>query len=143
MPITPPSEHKYTIGRAPTCDIVLADDSVSRVHAELVFLEDGKLLVTDCRSTQGTSLMQHGGKLRAVRQELISPLDTLCFGTVLMPVKELLQAIHLKYPPAVNGVAGHKKAAPAAPMPPEGAGLMRCECGAVKVRNNRCEVCGT
>lgn len=123
-------DRKYTIGRSPTCDIVLADESVSRVHAELAFLEDGKLLVTDCRSTQGTSLMHHGGAVRAVRQELVSPLDTLRFGSVTMPVKELLQAIHLKHPPG-------------APRPPEGAGLVRCECGAVKVKNNRCEVCGT
>ncbi len=135
-------ERKYTIGRSPTCDIVLADDSVSRVHAELVFLENGKLLVTDCRSTHGTSLMHQGGKVRAIRQELVSPLDTLRFGTVSMQVKDLLQAIHLKYPPVVNGGADHRKAAPAASMPPEGAGLVRCECGAVKVRNNHCEVCG-
>ena len=135
-------ERKYTIGRSPTCDIVLADDSVSRIHAELVFLEDGKLLVTDCRSTQGISLMPHGGQVRAIRQELVSPLDTLRFGDVSMPVKELLQAIHLKYPPVVNEGSAHKKAAPVASMPPEGAGLMRCECGAVKVKNNRCEVCG-
>ena len=136
------TDRKYTIGRSPTCDIVLADDSVSRIHAELVFLEDGKLLVTDCRSTQGTSLMPHGGKVRTIRQELVSPLDTLRFGDVSMPVKELLQAIHLKYPPLVNGGSDRKKAAPVAPMPPEGAGLMRCECGAVKVKTNRCEVCG-
>jgi hypothetical protein len=122
-------DRKYTIGRSPTCDIVLADESVSRVHAELAFLEDGKLLVTDCRSTQGTVLLRLGCAAIPVRQELVSPLDTLRFGTVTMPVEELLQAIHLKH-------------APVAPMPPEGAGLVRCECGAVKVRHNRCEVCG-
>lgn len=121
-------DRKYTIGRAPTCDIVLADESVSRVHAELVFLEDGKLLVTDCHSTQGTSLMRHSSEVCAIKQELVSPLDTLRFGTVSMSVKELLLAVHLKH-------------SPVAPMPPEGAGLVRCECGAVKVKNNRCEVC--
>lgn len=120
---------KFTIGRAPSCDIVLADESVSRIHAELAFLEGDKLLVTDCRSTQGTSLMQHGGVVRAIRQELVSPLDTLRFGNVSMPVKELLRAIHLKHPPGAS-------------MPPAGAGLIRCECGAVKVKNNPCEVCG-
>jgi hypothetical protein len=121
---------KYTIGRSPTCDIVLADESVSRIHAELTFLEDGKLLVTDCRSTQGTFLMHQSGEARAVKQELVSTRDTLRFGVVSMPVKELLQAIHLKHPPAT-------------PRPPEGAGLVRCECGAVKVKNSRCEVCDT
>lgn len=123
------SNRKYTIGRAPACDIVLADESVSRVHAELAFLEDGKLLVTDCRSTQGTSLMLHGGAVRAIRQELVSPLDTLRFGNVAMPVKELMRAIDLKNPPV-------------AALRPAGAGLVRCECGAVKAKNNPCEVCG-
>lgn len=123
-------ERKCTIGRALTCDIVLADDSVSRIHAELAFLEDGKLLVSDCRSTQGTFLMHQGGVARAIKQELVSVRDTLRFGNVSMPVKELLQAIHLKHPPA-------------ALRPPEGAGLVRCECGAVKIKNIRCEVCGT
>jgi hypothetical protein len=136
-------ERKYTIGRSPTCDIVLADESVSRIHAELTFLEGGKLLLTDCRSTQGTDLMNHGGEARAIRQELISPLDTLRFGAVSMPVKELLQAIHLKYPPVLNSGSAHKSAPPVAANPAEGQALVRCECGAVKVKNIRCEVCGT
>lgn len=122
-------ERKYSIGRAPDCDIVLADESVSRVHAELMFLENGKMLVTDCRSTQGTSLIGQGGAVRAIRQELVSPLDTLRFGSVTMPVNELLRAIQLKHPPV-------------AALPPGGAGLVRCECGAVRVKNNPCEVCG-
>lgn len=134
---------KYTVGRAPTCDIVLADESVSRVHAELVFLADGKLLITDCRSTQGTVLMRLGGAQISVRQELVSPLDTLRFGTITMPVKELLQAIHLKHPPTVGAKHERQKASPVAAMPPEGAGLVRCQCGAVKVKSKRCEVCGT
>lgn len=136
--MTRPSR-KYSVGRAPTCDIVLADESVSRVHAELAFLADGKLLVTDCRSTQGTVLLRLGGAQIPVRQELVSPLDTLRFGTVTMPVKDMLQALQLKHPPA--GDVGHDRPSPAPAMPPEGAGLVRCECGAVKVKNKRCEVC--
>lgn len=120
---------KFTIGRGPDCDIVLADESVSRIHAELAFLESGKLLVTDCRSTQGTYLMPHKGTMRSIRQELVLPVDTLRFGGVTMSVKELLRAIELRHPPV-------------AALPPVGAGLVRCECGAVKVKNNPCEVCG-
>ncbi len=129
MPINPQPARKYTIGRGLSCDIVLSDDTVSRVHAELTLLEDGKLLVTDCRSTQGTFLMQHGGEVRAIKQELVLARDTLRFGNVSMPVKELLLAVNMKNPAV-------------AMMPPEGAGLLRCMCGAVKARNNRCEVCG-
>jgi len=134
-------ERKSTIGRAPTCDIVLADESVSRVHAELAFLADGRLLVTDCRSTQGTVLLRVGGAQIKVRQELVSPQDSLRFGTVTMTVKELLRALDLKHPAAGDGGHGCQKVSPAAAMPPEGAGLVRCACGAVKVKNQRCEVC--
>ena len=129
MPINSNSERKYTIGRALNCDVILSDDSVSRVHTELTLLENGKLLVTDCRSTQGTFLMQHGGEARAIKQELVLARDTLRFGNVSMSVKELLHAVHLKHPPVAQ-------------MPLEGAGLLRCVCGAVKVKHDRCEVCG-
>ena len=129
MPVFPNLERKYTIGRALTCDIVLADDSVSRVHAELTFLDDGKFLVTDRGSTQGTFVTRQGGEARITQREPASLSDTMRFGTVSMPVREIVRAIHLKHPPV-------------APMPPEGAGLVRCQCGAVKVKNNRCEVCG-
>jgi hypothetical protein len=120
---------KYIIGRALSCDVVLADESVSRVHAELNLLDNGKWLLTDCRSTRGTFLMLPSGEARAVKQELISASDTLRFGSVAMPVKVLLQAIAPKHPPV-------------SASPPEGASLVRCECGAVKVKNIRCEVCG-
>lgn len=138
--MTPP-ERKYKLGRAPTCDIVLADESVSRVHAELAFLADGKLLVTDCRSTQGTMLLRLDGVQQQVRQALVSPQDSLRFGSVTMPVKELLRALDLKRLAAGNGVHDRQKSSPAAAMPPEGAGLIRCACGAVKIKNQRCEVC--
>jgi len=133
------SDRKYSVGRAPNCDVVLADESVSRLHAELAFLADGQLLVTDCRSTQGTVLLRLGGSPIPVRQELVSPLDTLRFGTVTLPVKELLQAIHFKHPPVDKGA--HERLSPAQAKL-DGAGLHRCACGAVKVKNKRCDVCG-
>ena len=138
----PHPESKYTIGRALTCDIVLADASVSRVHAELTFLANGSLLLTDCRSTQGTTVLRPHGQRTAVRQALLSALDTLRFGTVSMSVQELLKAIALKQAQAVGqGGQVQPHAAPAA-LPPAGAGLLRCDCGAVKVRAQACAVCG-
>lgn len=135
-------ERKFIIGRSPDCDIVLADESVSRKHAELLLLADGKVLATDCRSTQGTGLIRHGGvKAQSIRQELVGPFDTLCFGEVSIPVKDLLQAIHLKYLPQDGGSKMPEKV-PVAPLPPEGERLVRCSCGAIKIRQKRCEVCG-
>ena len=49
---------KITIGRSTECDLVLADISVSRLHAELELLENSRLLLTDCHSSQGTFLIR-------------------------------------------------------------------------------------
>ena len=37
------TERKFVIGRDASCDVVLADDSVSRRHAELLVFDDGML----------------------------------------------------------------------------------------------------
>ncbi len=44
----------FIIGRSRFADIVLADASVSRRHAELVVTDDGRHHLTDCRSEGGT-----------------------------------------------------------------------------------------
>ena len=43
------------IGRSSGCELVLADDTVSRRHAEL-FIEDGRWLLRDLDSSNGTWL---------------------------------------------------------------------------------------
>ncbi|RMH14998.1 MAG: FHA domain-containing protein, partial [Gemmatimonadetes bacterium] len=72
-------EQRFSIGRASGCDIVVPDPSVSRHHAELVVLPDGKLFLIDRRSSRGTAILR-GGQRIAVTQEVISPTDVLCFG---------------------------------------------------------------
>lgn len=44
----------YVVGRSPYADIVLADDSIARRHAEIVVTADGRFHVTDCASGKGT-----------------------------------------------------------------------------------------
>ncbi len=44
---------KNSMGRKPDNDIVIADDSASRVHAEIYYL-DGVLVIQDLKSTNGT-----------------------------------------------------------------------------------------
>ena len=136
-------ERKFTIGRSRDCDIVLSDDSVSRRHSELIFMPDGKLFLIDCNSANGTALIKNGSPV-AIRQELISPTDTLKFGDVTLPVKELLEGIHLKFkvlnpqPPATEA------SEPPQPKKPwiRGDRLIRCQCGAVKKANETCQECG-
>jgi FHA domain len=49
------AERELLVGRREDCDVVLADPSVSRHHARLVF-RDGNWIVQDLQSTNGTSL---------------------------------------------------------------------------------------
>ncbi len=136
-------ERVFRIGRARDCDIVLADESVSRYHAELSYLADGKLFLTDCHSINGTSLVtdqQH----TPVRQTLLSPTETVRFGDVAMPVKDLLEAIKLKFP---GFYSGPMESPPPEPQPKQqpwvrGERLVRCQCGAVKPKDQTCPTCG-
>jgi predicted component of type VI protein secretion system len=65
------------IGRAPTCDLIVPDESLSRHHARLR-LVDGQLYVEDLGSTNGTKVGD-----RAVREETpVHLADLVTFGSV-------------------------------------------------------------
>ena len=49
------SSHRYTIGRQTTCDIIIDDHNISRVHAELR-LKNGMWYADDRGSTNGTRI---------------------------------------------------------------------------------------
>lgn len=78
-----------------------------------------------------------------IRQELVSPTDTVPFGDVRMPMDKLLESIRLKFPSF--GIT------PAPPLPPpeptarkpwvQAKRLVRCSCGAVKTRGGACPEC--
>ncbi|MFE8033552.1 FHA domain-containing protein [Thiohalocapsa marina] len=129
-------EQRFSIGRERDCDLPLADASVSGRHAELTFLNNGKLLLTDCRSTNGTFLVGTDGEARRIHQSLISPLDRVRFGAVTFEVKALIEALRLK------------SAAPEAPVLGDttplarGRRLIRCVCGCVKSADASCPECG-
>ena len=129
--IVKPLPEKFTIGRDKDCDIAIADDSVSRIHAELTVLENGKLVLTDRESSNGTAVMQ-SGQPRRIDQAYVAPTDQVQFGSVVLLVSELIQAIQAK------ASRRHEN---------KGAGalagkLIRCECGAVKPAGARCRECG-
>ena len=85
---------KITIGRSTDCDLVLADMTVSRLHAELELLENNRLLLTDCHSSQGTFVIRCGHEEK-VKQQTVSKHDQLRFGNIKIPVSEILTATHL------------------------------------------------
>ncbi len=66
---------RYVVGRGPTCDLVLTDLTVSRVHAELR-REEGSWLLVDLGSMNGTRL--NGWRL--VGPARVRAGDEIAFG---------------------------------------------------------------
>jgi len=56
---------KFTIGRDKGCDVLIGDESVSRVHAE-IWLEGGTVMIADRGSSNGTSLVRREGLHRSI-----------------------------------------------------------------------------
>ena len=115
----------FVIGRACRADIPLADASVSNRHAELTFLPGGKVLLTDCKSTNGTYRVAANGRAVRIHRELIAATDTLRFGRFTIPARELFEALRMRAPRAVAGER-----------------LVRGACGHVKPADGPCPECG-
>ncbi|SDQ38483.1 protein of unknown function [Thermostaphylospora chromogena] len=67
---------RYVVGRGSSCDLVLADLTVSRVHAELRREADGSWMLIDLGSLNGTRL--NGWRL--VGPARVRPGDEVSFG---------------------------------------------------------------
>lgn len=72
------SRLRYVVGRGSACDLVLADLTVSRVHAELRKEDDGSWLLVDLGSLNGTRL--NGWRL--VGPARVRSGDEIAFGDV-------------------------------------------------------------
>ena len=68
------------VGRDATCDVRLDDSSVSRQHADVEQLADGRLRITDRGSANGTFVLLDG-EWRAFKQADVDPSARLRFGT--------------------------------------------------------------
>ena len=71
------TDNKYVLGRQTTCDIVIADHNVSRVHAELRFAQ-GTWQIDDRGSTNGTRI--NGDVI--VEPTPLASGDVIAFGAV-------------------------------------------------------------
>ena len=134
-------EQTFSIGRAADCDVVLADDSVSRRHAELRAAGPGRLVLVDCRSTHGTFVTQ-GGETRKITQEPLAPDTTVRFGEVALTVQQLMEAVRARHPSFDPGQLAGPGATPKRRTWAKGAKLVRCACGTVKPKGSACPECG-
>ncbi len=129
-------KNRFTIGRDRTCDIPIADESVSRLHAELTLLDGGKYFLTDCHSSNSTYVIRDGA-VKKISQEMVSAGDRVRFGDVVLAMSDILEAIR----PGL--VAGPAVPPPVRTGPLEASGkLVRCECGTIVPLGKRCPSCG-
>lgn len=94
------TSRSFTVGRDTGCDIPIADDSVSRIHAAFRVQPDGRIVITDNRSRNGTSVLRAGRPL-PVEEEMVSRDDEVQFGDVVLRVSDLLDAVRHKLPPTL------------------------------------------
>lgn len=87
----------YVIGRSPHADIVLADPSVARRHAELLVSDDQRLFLTDCASDAGSwrradhSSTDTNPDWLPLRQAFIDQHEPLRLGDYHCNARQLLQ----------------------------------------------------
>ncbi|MDY7102399.1 MAG: FHA domain-containing protein [Actinomycetota bacterium] len=74
-----PVTGELTVGRAAGCQVTLDDTYASQIHAR-VFVHDGKLLVEDLGSTNGTYL----NRQKVAGPMVVGPGDKLQIGNTIM-----------------------------------------------------------
>ncbi len=133
------SSRRFSIGRANDCDVVVADPSVSRRHAELELGDAQPMTLVDCQSTHGTHVVENG-QARRVSRAVVSPQQQIQLGEVTLSVGELLDALRVRYP-----ALGLLAQTPPNLTPERDDGrrrLVRCACGVIKAKGATCPGCG-
>jgi len=95
-----------TVGRSATAAITIPHETVSRLHAEVIPLPDGRVYITDCASRNGTFICDAGAgeQWREVGQDFADAGARVRFGEVEMTVPHLLTEIaRLQGTGAANG----------------------------------------
>ncbi len=102
------TSRSFTVGRDTGCDVPIADDSVSRIHAAFRVQPDGQIVITDNHSRNGTAVLRTGRPTR-VEEAVVSREDEVQFGDVVLRVSDLLDAVRDKpprtFPPVEDATA--------------------------------------
>lgn len=104
----------YRIGRGEENDIVIDDRSVSRDHAELREEADGRYLLHDLGSTNGTFVRDAGEWMR-IEQAYVSADERILIGDTATSVTVLLGGTQAKQAAAAAPTAESDPEAPATP----------------------------
>ena len=77
-----------TCGREPSCDLVLEDPTLSRLHARIELADDGLVSIQDAGSSNGTFLNRNDTWIR-VRRVTLCIGDRIRFGDIEVPLERL------------------------------------------------------
>jgi predicted component of type VI protein secretion system len=77
-----------TCGRDPSCDLVLADSTLSRLHARIELAGDGLVSINDAGSSNGTFVNRNDSWIRA-RRVILCIGDRIRFGEIEVPLERL------------------------------------------------------
>jgi len=109
---------RFIIGRDRASDIAIADDSVSRTHAEIWLEPNGILMLADRGSSNGTELIRDG-QASLITQTALMQSDQVRFGAVTLGVRDLIDAVEARHPGALISPAVSRPPMPP-PLPPVG-----------------------
>lgn len=79
----------YRIGRGSNVDIQIRDETVSRVHAELIATQQGAFYLTDCGSTGGSYVARDNAWV-SIKQAFIRPTDVILLGHYQTTARQLI-----------------------------------------------------
>ncbi len=79
----------YRVGRGREVDIMVSDATVGRLHAELVSYPDGRFLVRDLHSTNGT-FVRAGTGWQRLDNDYVQPDQRLRLGDYETSARELI-----------------------------------------------------
>lgn len=85
--------HIYKIGRSRACDVVLAEESISREHATIAPQGNGRYEISDAGSSHGTFVEDGGVWVRVEGTALIGPDEPVMLGRYETTVGELLSEV--------------------------------------------------
>lgn len=80
------------IGRDPSLDIVLNDNTVSRLHLEVMEFDSGKLFVSDCSSKFGSFIERPNGEHERISQAWVDSNAVLLLGSRRVSIDEIRRA---------------------------------------------------
>jgi predicted component of type VI protein secretion system len=115
----------FRVGRSKECDVVIADPTVSRHHAEFVVNSANDLVLVDCESKFGT-FVRTATEWRRITTSRVNPDDRIRLGHYETSIKAIIAAVAERLP---SPAAYRPAAAPPSAARPTAAAAMPAKQG--------------